>query len=204
MLKATLQEECLLEMERAQKDKKIGFRFNAFYNTYLHSHRLKFQSILLPNGMWALVYGALQRHNDLGMLNMSGITDNILQYFVTNGVEVGDGTIPSLNGDQIYIAAVTHKIDNTAPGSLERLLNKRMNIGRTTIEHQYTDLFSMFKLLKMKHKFRIFKNGKEMHTLVLVSLFCITFYHATMVTRCRHSSKQIKLILPFIYLMMRD
>ena len=50
----------------------------AFYSGYFKAHTLKYQSLIIPNGMWASVYGAPGRHNDSGVLNMSGIVEYLM------------------------------------------------------------------------------------------------------------------------------
>ena len=131
----------------------------AFCNTYVKKHGLKFQSLMLPNGMWASAYGSSVRHNDLGMLNLSALPDQLLQYFVENNVALGgDNSFPSMYGDSIYhnTLVVTRKIANAAEGSLEELLNKRMNCGREAVEHGYGQMGEHFKLFEKKRKFQLF------------------------------------------------
>jgi hypothetical protein len=41
---------------------------------YLRSHGLKYQTVLLPNGLFTGVFGLSISHNDLGVLNMSRLT----------------------------------------------------------------------------------------------------------------------------------
>ena len=132
--------------------------------------------------MWAFAYGASQRHNDLGFLNLSALPDQVLEYFIENDVSLGeDGdefVYPAMYGDGIYhnTLVVTGKIESAVQGSVEELINKRMNCGRESVEHGFGDLGEHFKLLKVKKKFSVFKNGKEMHALVMMTMFIQNIY----------------------------
>jgi hypothetical protein len=39
----------------------------------MRGHGLKYQSVLFPNGMFVGLFGTSASHNDLGVLNMSGL-----------------------------------------------------------------------------------------------------------------------------------
>ena len=151
----------------------------AFCLTYLHCHGLKFQTVMLPNGMWGSVYGASCRHNDLGMLNLSALQDQLIEYFVTNNVTVGDGiTMPALFGDQIYqpTLAITSREGDAEEGSFQWWVDKRMNSAREVIEHGYGDMFELFLILHMKKKFKLYRTGPEMHALVVICMFLQNIY----------------------------
>ena len=47
----------------------------AFYSGYFRGHGLKYQHILLPNGLFGSVWGTSQSYNDVGIANMSGLED---------------------------------------------------------------------------------------------------------------------------------
>ena len=70
----------------------------AFYSGYMKCHGLKYQTVLLPNGIWACVYGAALRHNDKGVLNMSGLVE-LLQSLLVPIQGLG---YPGLYGDNIF------------------------------------------------------------------------------------------------------
>ena len=47
----------------------------AFYSGYFRGHGLKYQHILLPNGLFGSVWGTATNYNDTGVANMSGLED---------------------------------------------------------------------------------------------------------------------------------
>ena len=67
----------------------------AFYSGYMKGHGLKYQTILLPNGMWGSVYGSSLRHNDKGVLNMSGLVDYLMEILPP----IENVGLPGLYGD---------------------------------------------------------------------------------------------------------
>ena len=156
----------------------------AFCSTYLKAHGLKFQSVCLPNGMWGNAWGCLMRHNDLGVLNLSGLADDMIQKFAENGIVLENGSLPALFCDSIYhnTLVLARKIEN--PTDAEELLNERCNSARQSIELLYGDLFGLFHLLHYKDKFCLFRKGKEMYAIVIVCMFlqnCYTCYYGNKV-----------------------
>ena len=135
----------------------------AFCSTYIKAHGLKGQCVCIPNGMWANVWGSSMRHNDKGVLNMSGLTDFLIDWFAENNMQLPGGAFPSMYADAIYenTLVVTRRIEDPA-NEMEELLNLRMNACRQVIEHLFGDLFQLFDLLNKKKKFRLYKKGKEM------------------------------------------
>ena len=49
----------------------------AFYSGYMRAHGLKYQTLILPNGMLGSVWGSAISHNDIGVLNMSGLETHL-------------------------------------------------------------------------------------------------------------------------------
>ena len=71
----------------------------------MKSHGLKFQTGMLPNGIWASCFGASQRHNDLGMLSLLVLPDQLISYFIELGIRLGDGeSFPALYGNSIFFS----------------------------------------------------------------------------------------------------
>ena len=150
----------------------------AFYSTYIKANGLKGQCVCIPNGMWANVWGSSMRHNDKGVLNMSGLTDFLIDLFAANNMQLPGGAFPSMYADTIYenTLVVTRRIEDPA-NEMEDLLNLRMNACRQVIEHWFGDLFQLFDLLNRKKKFRIYRKGKEMYAIVLVCFFYSKLLH---------------------------
>ena len=71
----------------------------AFYSGYMKKHGLKFQHLLLPNGLYGSVWGSSLAHNDTGILNMSGLVDylqDVLEWIP------GTNLYPALYADGIF------------------------------------------------------------------------------------------------------
>ena len=78
-------------------------------------------------------------------------------------------------GDSIFRPSLTilRKIINPEE-DVQKLLNKRLNKCRISIEMLYGDLFNLFKLLSMKRKLKLLKDGRRVRKLIIVAFFCIT------------------------------
>ena len=55
--------------------RRVGLYFIqcAFYSRYFRGHGLKYQHILLKNGLFGSAWGMSQNYNDVGVANMSGL-----------------------------------------------------------------------------------------------------------------------------------
>ena len=130
----------------------------AFYNGYYKAHGVKYQTVIFPHGIWGSVFGASLRHNDKGMLNMSGIVE-YLRDLLQPIPNIGE--YPGLYGDDIFPEmhdVIFRKIRNPQTDE-EHVFNKRMSCLRQCIELAYGSLFNMFPILKdpSKHKLMIQK-----------------------------------------------
>jgi hypothetical protein len=75
--------------------------FFLFVSGYFKGHGLKYQNILLPNGMVASVFGASASHNDVGVLNLSRLQEYFEEILFPDNVMDG-GLLPVLYGDAIF------------------------------------------------------------------------------------------------------
>ena len=78
----------------------------AFYSGYTKSHDLKYMTVLLPNGLWDSVYVASSRHNDEGVLNISGLVEFLMEILQP---KLGTGW-PGLYGDSIFSVHKKNKL----------------------------------------------------------------------------------------------
>ena len=111
-------------------------------------------------------------------------------------MQLPGGALPSMYGDAIYenTLVVTRRIEDPA-NDMEELLNLLMNACEQVIEHLFGDLFQMFDLLNRK-RFRIYRKGKEMYTIVLVCFFLSKIVTlVTMATSVRRNILQRSRIL---------
>ncbi len=140
--------------------------FFLFVSGYFKGHGLKYQNILLPNGMAASVFGASASHNDVGVLNLSRLQEYLEEILFPDYVMDG-GLLPVLYGDAIF-----QKINHTTIISryklvgtqeeiefLRRLKFRMSGIGQS-IEHMYGQLFNLFRLLKTPRQFKLYNGGQ--------------------------------------------
>ena len=66
------------------------------YSGYEKKHGLKCQAINVPNGMWGSVWTWSLKHNNLGVFNMSGLCECILEKFPM---------VKDKNGNDIHLTA---------------------------------------------------------------------------------------------------
>ena len=87
------------EGEHAPRREGAYWLQKAVYSKYFKAHGLKYQAILIPNGLWASIFGGSLNHNDSGILNMSGLREylyDVLPYIP------GTNVLPAVFGDGIY------------------------------------------------------------------------------------------------------
>ena len=70
----------------------------AFYSGYFREHGIKYQNLLLPNGLYGSVWGAASSYNDMGILNMSGLIEYLYQILIPTS----SGGLPCGLGDGIF------------------------------------------------------------------------------------------------------
>ena len=58
----------------------------------------------------------------------------------------------------------------------DKLLNSRMNSCRTSIEMMFGEIFNYFKILDVKRKIKIYKNGRYNRKLILMVFFLHNCY----------------------------
>jgi len=77
-----------------------------YFSGYFKGHSLKYQTTLFPNGMVAGVFGAAGAHNDVGVLNLSGLVEYLEGVLHPDYVMDG-GLLPALYADAIF-ARIIH------------------------------------------------------------------------------------------------
>ena len=154
-----------------------------FFNSgYFKGHGLKYQTTLFPNGMVAGVYGKSTSHNDIGVLNLSGLVE-YLENILHPDFEMDGGVLPALYGDAIFVN-VPHTtiviqfniVGNAAEQEFLRRLNFRMSGVRQSIEHMYGALFNLLHLLKTTRHIKLFRCGQTAYRLGVISFFILNCY----------------------------
>ena len=144
----------------------------AFYSGYTKEHGLKSQATNFPNGMWGSIWVCALKHNDLGVLNMSGLCEYLLDVLPKVKDDNDNDVHMVIYGDSIFKPSlvILRRIEN-AETEVEKLLNTRMNSCRTSVEMMFGEIFSLFKILGDKKKIKILKNGRYMRKLIIVIFF---------------------------------
>jgi hypothetical protein len=143
-----------------------------FSSGYLKAHGIKIQTLSFPDGMWGSVWSCSMKHNDLGALNMSGLAEYLLEVLPSVEREDGGKINMAIYGDSIFRPSLTilRKIANPK-NKEEKLLNRRLNRCRTSIEMLYGELFNLFKLLSTKKKLKLFRDGRHVKKMITVAFF---------------------------------
>ena len=148
----------------------------------MRGHGLKYQSVLFPNGMFAGLFGTSASHNDLGVLNMSGLA-HYLEDILHPEYTMEGGILPALYGDAIFqsenYSTIVSRFDLVGTEeeiALYRKLNYRMSGVRQSIEHMYGQLFNLLRILKTPRQHQIFRGGNSAYRLGIVCFFILNCY----------------------------
>ena len=132
--------------------RRVGAHYiqRAFYSGYFCGHGLKYQTILLPNGLYGSVWGASMQHNDTGIFNLSGLEDYMAEMLEPDE----NGDLPCCLADGIFSESaliMTTKVHNGATSNDKQVYKKLASI-RQPIELQYGLFFNLFRIYcKKRH-----------------------------------------------------
>ena len=111
-------------------------------------HGLKYQTVLLPNGSYGIVWGVLHQHNDTLVFNMSGLEDYMAEILEPDEY----GNLPCGLADRIFsksTVVMTTKVHNYSTTNNKRVY-KRLASIRQLVELQYGLFFNLFRLFQRK------------------------------------------------------
>ncbi|XP_061182302.1 uncharacterized protein LOC133190627 [Saccostrea echinata] len=127
---------------------------NLVYSGHKRVHGLKFQSVVIPNGLIANMYGPIEaKRHDSAMLRMSELMPKLEQRMTMN-----DGTVFSLYGDLAYPLRV-HLITpfkGAVLSNQERIFNCRMSKLRSSVEWTFGKILSLFAFVDYKKNQKLF------------------------------------------------
>ena len=110
----------------ASAPRRIGAYYiqKAFYSGYFRGHGLKYQHVMLPNGLYGSVWGSSISHNDVGIANLSGIEE----YLLATLLEDENGNLPCVLADGIFSESAVVMTTKTREGADddEKRLYKRL------------------------------------------------------------------------------
>ena len=128
--------------------------------------------------MIGTVFVASLRHNDTGLVNMSGLNDYLYNLFHSQNLELPNGLLLATYGDAIFTNHKTVISQNRKLTDAERILDFRMSAQRIHVEHCFADhnnLFGMF----FRHSWRLqlFNGGEHVRRLITVSFLIQNCYY---------------------------
>jgi len=132
--------------------------------------------------MVAGVFWAAGAHNDVGVLNLSGLVE-YLEDVLHPDYEMDGGLLPALYADAIF-ARIIHTtiitrfnvVGNVAEQAIICKLNFRMSGVRQSIEHMYGALFNLFHLLKTPRQIKLFNDDQTAYRLGVICFFILNCY----------------------------
>ena len=118
----------------------------------------KCQVVLLLDGMISSLFLSSIRHNDNGLVNLSGLNE----YLTTILAPIHQYVFPALYCDAIYglLPTLVRRYQNPTPQ--QRIVNRRMSSMRILIEDAFIDLIAQF-----------FKSSYYLCSQVTVTINCV-------------------------------
>ena len=159
------------DYEMAPRRQGAHFIQKAFYSGYFRGHGLKYQHILLPNGLYGSVWGASHSHNDVGIANLSGLED----YLFAVLDEDENGNLPCALADGIFCDSAVIMSTKVRDGADvdERRLYRRMASVRQPVELQYGNFFSKFRFFQNKDAHHLFNKAELAFRAGMVGFFLL-------------------------------
>jgi hypothetical protein len=149
---------------------------------YLRSHGRKYQTVLLPNGLFTGVFSLSISHNYLGVLNMSRLT-RYLEEILFPDYTMPGGVLPVLYGDAIFmnvnystILAKYDYVGNVKVDYVIKRLNHRMSGIWQSIELMYGAFFNLFSLFESKRHLKTFCDETSAYCLGVIGFFIFNCY----------------------------
>lgn len=148
------------------------------YNGYKKHHALKYQAVMIPNGIFAHLFGPWEgRRTDPFLLSESGLLDKCAKYAVQ--VEADDGTplehrYFQLYGDPAYGINPFLISPYSGPGVRSRReheFNTRMSSVRIEVEHGFGVVLNTWQFLYTFWKHRVYQSpvGRYYRVAVLLT-----------------------------------
>ena len=126
------------------------------YTWFKKCHGLEFQSVLVPNGFIACLFGPVPvKTHDARLLRESGLLDQLEEIMPHDG----DSTIYTLYGDLAYAQSIylIGGFHNDEGGIDEALYNQIMSSVRITVEWGFGAIIKQWKFLDFQQSMKIFE-----------------------------------------------
>ena len=128
------------------------------YTKWKKCHRIKFQSVLVPNGYIACLFGpVLAKTHDAKLLRQSNLMQQLCNVMPKDN---SNGPIYSLYGDLAYPQSsyLLGGFQNVINGMDEANFNRLMSSVRITVEWGYCKIIEQWKFLDFCQAMRIFQS----------------------------------------------
>jgi hypothetical protein len=122
------------------------------------------------------IYICSLRHNDNGVLNLSGLNDYLMQLLTPLYWNSTLPVYPAVYGDAIFTSLATVTKPYPSPNLEQRIINTRMSSLREDIEHKFSQVFNSFQVLRCSWRFQMFFNGEHIRRLFFTCLFVSNCY----------------------------
>jgi hypothetical protein len=137
------------------------------YSGHKHTHGLKYQGVITPDGFIASLFGPMAGHrHDAHLLTESGLMHQLRQLMPEQGDENYNGAqIYSLFGDAAYPGSrhLFGGYRNPPPGSLQAEWNGHMSSLRITIEWGFKNVTTYWTHLDLKRAQKVFLSPVGTH-----------------------------------------
>lgn len=122
------------------------------YNGYKRVHAMKFQSVVIPNGLIANLSGPFEgKHHDSTMLYQSGLLQSLTQHAIYNGNPL------CLYGDPAYPLGIHLQgpfKDRQLSPEMQRF-NKAMSAVRVSVEWVFGNITNYFQFVDFKKQQKV-------------------------------------------------
>jgi hypothetical protein len=176
------------------------------YNGHKHYHGLKYQAVMLPNGLFGHLFGPIEGcHNDTYTLAESGLMDECLIHAkLPDGLEVSGEVDEDTNGMHAFTDSRQLQLFGDPAYGLDSLIicpfpkpgrtddqqewNTRMSKVRIEVEHGFSLVLNNWRLLAARWKLRVFLSpiGRYYRVAVLLTnaLACLWPNQVSQYFRC--------------------
>ena len=151
-----------------------SYRQREFYSGYKKNHALKYQSIVLPDGLIARLDGPfVGRRHDAAILHLSGLLQELRTAFLNT-----DGSWMSLYGDPGYSNQKFIKVgykNQTRLSALQKSFNAEMSALRVSVEYGFGKILQQFAFLDFKKNQKMYMQPlKEQYFVAALLVNCQT------------------------------
>ena len=169
-----------------------------YLSRYFRGHGLKAQVVLLPNGMIGSIFICSLRHNDNGVVNLSGLNDYLVSILDPIYQVGGNLVYPAVYGDGIFSTLATIIKPYASPNDEQKIINTRFSSLREDIEHKFAQVFGLFQVLRISSRHRLFFNAAHVRKLYFSCLFLSNCYTCFNESRNHHNNLRAPTIQQYI------